>query len=75
MSDKHPHSCRIRYDPANDEFVATCGELAGIAATGKTRIDALESFEEVLAMFVDSYQLDGIPLPAPRIIHGRRIKN
>ena len=50
----------------DDAFIARAPELAGCAAEGATRIEALENAETVLREWIETTRELGRPIPEPK---------
>ncbi len=56
----------IYWDKADQIFVVEVPELAGCMAHGTTRTVAVKSAEEAIALWIQTAQEDGVPVPEPR---------
>ena len=55
----------ISWSDEDDEYIATCTSFPGLSAFGETEEEALREAKVALALFIESYQERGIPLPRP----------
>lgn len=57
---------RVLIEPDEDGvFVATVPSLPGCVADGPTRAEALENVREAIALYVESLEAHGDPVPPP----------
>lgn len=56
----------LYWSPADDAFIAEVPELAGCAADGATKIQALENVETVIAEWIATARELGRDIPAPK---------
>ena len=54
----------VRWSTEDEGFIATCPSFPGLSAFGVTPEDALREVEEVVELYIEEYEEDGIPLPA-----------
>jgi predicted RNase H-like HicB family nuclease len=54
----------VRWSTEDDGFIATCPSFPGLSAFGTTREEALQEAEEVVELYIEEYEEDGVPLPA-----------
>ena len=53
----------VRWSTEDEGFIATCPSFPGLSAFGDTPEDALREVEEVVELYVEEYEEDGVPLP------------
>jgi predicted RNase H-like HicB family nuclease len=53
----------VVWDPRDEYYIATCPAFPGLSAAGNTPVEAVAEAEEALALFIDEYNADGVPLP------------
>jgi len=57
---------RVLIEPDEDGiFVATVPSLPGCIADGPTRAEALDSVREAIALYIESLEAHGDPIPPP----------
>jgi predicted RNase H-like HicB family nuclease len=56
----------LYWSAEDDAFIAEVPELAGCAADGATRIEALENVETVIREWIETARELGRPIPEPR---------
>jgi predicted RNase H-like HicB family nuclease len=56
----------LYWSAEDDAFIAEVPELAGCAADGATRIEALENVETVIREWIEIARELGRPIPEPR---------
>ena len=66
MSDDHRYEVILYWSKRDDAYIATVPELAGCAADGATRQEALAAVEVVIAEWVETAKELGRPIPEPR---------
>jgi predicted RNase H-like HicB family nuclease len=62
------HSMLIQWSQADNAYVVTLPEFPNCHTHGDTYEEAVKNGQEVLEMVIESYQEDGLPLPAPRLL-------
>ena len=53
----------VRWSPADGEYVALCPSFPGLSAFGDTPAEALAEAHDALALYIEEYEADGVPLP------------
>ena len=56
----------IYWDQADRIFVVEVPELPGCMTHGATRTEAVQNAEEAIALWVQTAQEDGLPIPQPK---------
>jgi len=56
----------LYWDEADGIFVAEVPELAGCAAHGPTRAEAVRAVEEAVTLWLKTAEEDGLEIPEPR---------
>jgi len=62
------YSFNIAWSDEDGGYIATCPEFPGLSAFGKTVEVALSEAKVALALFVKTFEEDGLPLPAPQVV-------
>ena len=65
MASADRYSTHVFYDEESAGFVAVSPEVPGVSAVGGTRAGALAEFAVVLEMALDTYRVEGWPIPEP----------
>ena len=60
------YSFKIFWSPEDEAYVVTVPEFPGLSAFGDTPEEALAEASQTLEGFVEIYQEEGWPFPAPR---------
>jgi predicted RNase H-like HicB family nuclease len=66
MGEARHYSMIIEWDPRDDIYVVTVPELPGCRTHGKDRIEGIKNALEVIDLWIESAEKDGIPVPPPR---------
>ena len=66
MSNEHRYEVILYWSKRDDAYIATVPELAGCAADGATRQEALTAVEVVIAEWVETAKELGRPIPEPQ---------
>jgi predicted RNase H-like HicB family nuclease len=59
------YASRIQWSEEDDEWVVTYPSLPGLSALGATAKEAAAEASIALKLFIETYQSNGILLPAP----------
>jgi len=62
------YSFNIAWSGEDGGYIATCPEFPGLSAFGKTVEVALSEAKVALALFVKTFEEDGLPLPVPQAV-------
>lgn len=62
------YSMLIQWSEEDSAFVVTLPEFPNCRTHGDSYEEAVKNGQEVLEMVVESYQEDGLPLPAPHLL-------
>jgi predicted RNase H-like HicB family nuclease len=50
--------------PGEDSFyVAECPSLPGCISQGRNKLEALENIKEAIALYIETLEADGLPVP------------
>jgi predicted RNase H-like HicB family nuclease len=61
------YSIIIQWSDRNDAYLANVPELPGCHTHGDTYQEALESALEVIELWIEAAEKDGLPIPPPKI--------
>ncbi len=62
------YSMRVAWSPGDGVFVASCVELGGLSAHGRTPSDAASELSEAIRLALGTYEEQGWTLPEPRTL-------
>jgi predicted RNase H-like HicB family nuclease len=61
------YSIIIQWSDRNEAYLANVPELSGCHTHGDTYQEALENALEVIELWIEAAEKDGLPIPPPRI--------
>lgn len=53
----------VRWSSEDEGYIATCPSFPGLSAFGETLEEALREGEEVIELYIEEFEEDGVPLP------------
>ncbi|NOT63093.1 MAG: type II toxin-antitoxin system HicB family antitoxin [Acidobacteria bacterium] len=62
------YSMLIQWSEADRAYVVTLPEFPNCRTHGDTDEEAVKHGQEVMALVIESYQEDGLPLPMPNLL-------